>query len=103
MMESTRSELAHSEATELMRFKGIDYLELYVGNVYQAVHFYRTALGFIPIAFSSFETGERDRTSFILQQGDIRLILTSANVPDSAIADHVKLHGDGVKDIVFAV
>jgi 4-hydroxyphenylpyruvate dioxygenase len=87
----------------MWEIKGIDYVEFYVGNASQAAHFYRLAFGFAPVALSTLETGERERTSFALEQNDIRLILTSALSPESPVAEHVKLHGDSVKDIAFAV
>ena len=83
--------------------KGFAYIELYVGNARQAAHFYRTALGFKPVAHSGLETGVRDRASIVVQQHDIKLILTSALTPESSVAEHVKLHGDDVKDIAFRV
>ena len=87
----------------MLQIKNIDYVEFYVGNASQAAHFYRMAFGFTPIAFSSLETGERDRTSFVLQQNNITLIFTSALSPDSPVAEHVRVHGDSVKDIAFNV
>jgi len=87
----------------MLEIKNIDYVEFYVGNASQAAHFYRMAFGFTPIAFSSLETGERDRTSFVLQQNNITLIFTSALLPDSSVAEHVRVHGDSVKDIAFNV
>jgi 4-hydroxyphenylpyruvate dioxygenase len=87
----------------MLQIKDIDYVEFYVGNASQATHFYRMAFGFTPIAFSSLETGERDRTSFVLQQNNITLIFTSALLPDSPVAEHVRVHGDSVKDIAFNV
>ncbi len=45
----------------------------------------------------------RDRTSFLLEQGKNRFLLTTALLPDSAIGDHVRRHGDGVKDIALWV
>src|SRR6185503_8101086 len=87
----------------MLQIRHIDYVEFYVGNASQAAHFYRMAFGFTPIAFSSLETGERDRTSFVLQQNDITLIFTSALLPDSPLAEHVRVHGDSVKDIAFDV
>ncbi len=86
-----------------MSFKGFDYIEFYVGNAYQAAHFYRTAFGFLPVAYAGLETGERDRVSYLMEQGQIRLILTAATSPESQVAEHVRLHGDSVKDIAFAV
>lgn len=83
--------------------KDIDYIEFYVGNAYQATHFYRSAFGFTPIAYTGLEKGVRDRVSFVVKQGNIRLMLTTALGPNSPIGDHVNLHGDGVKDIAFTV
>ena len=87
----------------MLQIKNIDYVEFYVGNASQAAHFYRMAFGFTPVAFSSLETGERDHTSFVLQQNNITLIFTSALLPDSPVAEHVRVHGDSVKDIAFNV
>src|SRR5262245_43131142 len=87
----------------MLQINNIDYVEFYVGNASQAAHFYRMAFGFTPIAFSSLETGERDRTSFVLQQNNITLVFTSALSPDSPVAEHVRVHGDSVKDIAFDV
>ena len=86
-----------------MKVHGIEYVELYVGNAHQSAHYYRTAFGFRPVAFSALETGEREKTSVMMQQGNIRMILTSALTPDNPIAEHVLNHGDSVKDIAFSV
>ena len=91
------------EAADLLRLNGIDYIELYVGNARQAAHFYRTAFGFKPVAYAGMETGVRDRASYVLEQRKIRLVLTAPLGPDGEIAEHVRLHGDGVKDIAFNV
>jgi 4-hydroxyphenylpyruvate dioxygenase len=87
----------------MLQIKNIDYVEFYVGNALQAAHFYRMAFGFTPIAFSSLETGARDRTSFVLQQNNITLVFTSALMPGSPVAEHVRVHGDSIKDIAFNV
>jgi 4-hydroxyphenylpyruvate dioxygenase len=81
---------------------GVDYIQFLVGNAKQAAHFYR-ALGFTPIAFMGLETGSRDRVSWCVQQGDVRLVFTGALGPDSPIAEHIKHHGDGVRDVAFTV
>lgn len=86
-----------------IQLDGIDHVELYVGNAYQAAHFYRTMFGFRPVARAGLETGVRDRLSIALEQGDIRLVLTSGLDPDSPITRHTALHGDGVKDVAFRV
>lgn len=86
-----------------LRLDGIDHVEMYVGNAYQAAHFYRALFGFRPVARAGLETGMRDRLSIVMEQGDVRLVLTSGLEPDSAISRHVALHGDGVKDVAFRV
>ncbi|HYY78282.1 MAG TPA: 4-hydroxyphenylpyruvate dioxygenase [Actinomycetes bacterium] len=82
---------------------GIDHVELWVGNAKQAAHFYRTAYGFSPVAYAGPETGVRDRASWVLEQGTVRLVLTTALRPDSEVAAHVARHGDGVHDVALAV
>ena len=84
-------------------FKGFDYLEFYVGNARQAAHYYRTAFGFTPIAYCGPETGVRDRVSIVVEQRDIRFVLTSALTSTSEIAAHFSRHDDGVKDIALTV
>jgi len=82
---------------------GIEYVEFYVGNAPQAAHFYRTALGFTPLAFKGLETGDRENASILMQQNNIRFVLTSPLHSESPVADHVLTHGDSVKDIAFSV
>jgi 4-hydroxyphenylpyruvate dioxygenase len=83
--------------------QGIDHIELYVGNAQQAAHFYCTAFGFSRIAYAGLETGLQDRASVVVEQGDIRLVLTSPLRPDGTVAEHVQLHGDGVRDVAIRV
>jgi len=88
---------------EFLPINGTDYVEFYVGNAKQAAHYYQTAFGFQPLAYAGLETGLTDRTSYVLQQGKIRFILTTAIIPDSPIGEHVKQHGDGVKVVALWV
>ena len=88
---------------DLLPIEGIDYVEEYVGNAKQASYFYQNGFGFTPVAYSGPETGVKDKTSYLLQQGDIRLLLTSALVPDHPISRFVLTHGDGVADIALRV
>lgn len=88
---------------DLLQIKGIDHVEFYVGNALQTAHFFRTALGFSPVAYAGLETGVPDRASYVLQQGSIQLVITGSTTGDSSIARHVTLHGDGVKDVAFQV
>jgi 4-hydroxyphenylpyruvate dioxygenase len=89
--------------TDFLPIKGMDHVELYVGNAKQAAHYYRTAFGFTNTAYSGLETGTRDRASYVLEQGKIRLIVSTALGPDHPISRHVHLHGDGVAVIAMAV
>jgi len=82
---------------------GIDFVELYVGNARQASLYYRAALGFRLVGYRGPETGCRDRASHVLTQGRVRLVLTAPLGPDGPIADHVRLHGDGVRDLALQV
>ncbi|MFZ5816358.1 MAG: 4-hydroxyphenylpyruvate dioxygenase [Bacillota bacterium] len=89
--------------TDFLPIQAIDYVEFYVGNAKQAAHYYRTAFGFTVKAYAGLETGVRDRASYMLEQGEIRFVVTGALSPDSPIAEHVRTHGDGVKDIALRV
>ena len=84
-------------------FRGIDHIEFYVGNAFASAYFFTHALGFRPLAEAGLETGLRDRQSFALEQGDIRLVFTNALAPDGPVAEHARVHGDGIRDVALAV
>ena len=86
-----------------LRLKSIHHVEFWVGNAKQAAYYYRQAFGFSQFAYAGLETGRRDATSYALQQGKARLVLTTPLDPDDPINDHVRRHGDGVRDIAFHV
>jgi 4-hydroxyphenylpyruvate dioxygenase len=88
---------------DYMPLNGVDHVELFVGNAKQAAYFYAHAYGFELVAYSGLETGVRDRASYVLRQGRIRLVLTGALHSDSPIAEHHRRHGDGVKVIALSV
>jgi 4-hydroxyphenylpyruvate dioxygenase len=83
--------------------QGIDYVEIYVGNAKQFAYFLSKAYGFQVVAYAGMETGIRDKASYVLEQGDCRLVVTGALASNHPIADYVKRHGDGVKEIAFTV
>lgn len=91
------------EPETFVDIQGVDHVELYVGNSRQAAYLFCTAFGFVPIAYAGLETGVRDRMSYVLAQGTARLVVTAPSDPYSSVAQHVHLHGDGVKDIAFQV
>jgi 4-hydroxyphenylpyruvate dioxygenase len=90
-------------AHDTFPINGTDYIEFYVGNAKQASLYYRAAFGYTLVGYQGPETGVRDRASYLLQQGKIRLVLTSALGPEGPIAEHVARHGDGVRDMAFWV
>jgi 4-hydroxyphenylpyruvate dioxygenase len=92
-----------SVAEDFLPLKGTDHIEFYVGNARQAAYFYRAAFGMSLVAYSGPETGRRDRASYVLQQGKVRFVLTTALRSDSEIAEHVHRHGDGVRAIALWV
>lgn len=91
------------QQVEQLPIEGIDYVELYVGNAKQATFYYQNAFGFQPVAYSGPETGVKDKVSYLLQQSDIRLLLTTGLVPDHPASRFVLTHGDGVADIALRV
>ena len=94
---------AYAEAQDFLPINGLDHVEFWVGNARQASNYYRALWGFTPVAYAGLETGIRDRSSYVLRQHDITLVVTAPLTPDGEIAEHVRFHGDGVHDIAFAV
>ncbi len=92
-----------AEPVDFLPIKKMDHIELYVGNAKQAAHYYRTAFGFANTAYSGLETKNRDRASYVMEQRNIRMVLSTSLNPDSAMARHAWLHGDGVAVIALEV
>ncbi|AVR44961.1 4-hydroxyphenylpyruvate dioxygenase [Christiangramia fulva] len=91
------------DAEDFLPILGTDFVELYVGNAKQAAFYYQHAWGFQPVAFSGMETGNKNSVSYVLQQGKIRLVLTSPLKPGGDINRHIDKHGDGVKFVALWV
>lgn len=100
---ATLAQTAPAVGTDFLPLKGTDHVEFYVGNARQAAYFYRAAFGMTLVAYAGPETGQRDRASYVLQQGKVRFVFTTALQPDSLIAAHVHKHGDGVRVIALWV
>jgi 4-hydroxyphenylpyruvate dioxygenase len=88
---------------DFMPLLGWDHVELWVGNAKQSAYFYERVLGFTRTAYAGPETGLRDRASYVLEQGEIRLVLTTALREEHEITRHYARHGDGVRDIALTV
>lgn len=97
------SSLIPEPSPDTFPINGTDHIEFYVGNAKQSALYYQAAFGFEWVAYLGPETGVRDRVSYVLKQDKIRLVLTSALLPDHEIARHVAQHGDGVKVLALWV
>ncbi len=102
-MATTQLTPTPAPTRDFMPLNGIDHLELWVGNAAQAAYYLTRAFGFRETARSGLETGVRDRTSHVLEQGRIRLVVTGTLRADTPIAAHHARHGDGVKAIALSV
>jgi 4-hydroxyphenylpyruvate dioxygenase len=86
-----------------LNIKRLHHVEFWVGNAKQAAFYYRKAFGFSQIAYRGLETGNRDVTSYVMQQNDAFLMLTTPFSDKGPVAEHICKHGDGVRDIAFEV
>ena len=94
---------ANGSTEDFLPLKRIDYVEFYVGNAKQSAIYYQYALGFTLTGYSGLETGNKEKASYLLEQGKIRFVLSSPLTDDNFIAEHHRKHGDGVRDIAFEV
>jgi 4-hydroxyphenylpyruvate dioxygenase len=83
--------------------KRFDHLELYVGNAKQAALFYSKCFGFANTAYCGLETNSREIASYVMEQGEIRLVLSTGLSPDHPISKSVYKHGDAVAIIGLEV
>ena len=97
------TQVRSSASEDFLPINGTDYVEFYVGNAKQAAHYYQSAFGFQLIAYRGPETGHRAACSYVLRQGKICFVLTTALKPDSDVASHVQRHGDSVRDVALWV
>jgi len=88
---------------DFLPLRGTDHVEFYIGNARQAAYYYRAAFGMSLVGYAGPETGQRDRASYVVQQGKIRFVLTTSLRPGCPIAEHVAKHGDGVRAIALEV
>jgi 4-hydroxyphenylpyruvate dioxygenase len=91
------------DGTNPLGLRSIHHVELWVGNARQAEYFYRNAMGFSRIAYAGLETGSRELTSYALRQGKANLVVSTPVGDDSSMHQHLRKHGDAVRDIAFHV
>lgn len=102
MAVTTRLAIPESRAHRV-ELLGVDHLEWWVGNARHAAHLFAAGFGFEIVGYAGPETGWRDRQSYVLEQGEIRFVVTSALDPGSEVAHHVRHHGDGVRAVAYRV
>lgn len=102
-MNSPVTEKIFAAEDDFLPIHGTDYIEMWVGNSRQAAHYFQTAFGFQPLAYAGLATGLKDRESYVVQQGKIRIVLTSPLHGGTEIGSHIDAHGDGVKVIALWV
>jgi 4-hydroxyphenylpyruvate dioxygenase len=103
MKTITATENKPTVQKDFLPLQGTDYVEFYVGNAKQAAHYYKSAFGFQSLAYAGPETGVKNKVSYALQQDKLVFVFTTSLRTGSPIADHVYLHGDGVKMLALRV
>jgi 4-hydroxyphenylpyruvate dioxygenase len=81
----------------------IDHIELTVANARAALYFYYHVMGFSPVAYRGPQTGDREVSSIVLQQGDIFIVLRSPLRPSHPLQAAITKHSDHVSSISFTV
>lgn len=97
------ADVQNQTTKEVFPVESFHHLELYVGNAKQAAYYFSKAFGFEIQSYRGLETGSRDRVSYVLKQGAIRLVVTGSLTDNTDVAAFVKLHGEGAKDIALKV
>lgn len=86
-----------------LKLRRIHHVEFWSGNAKQSSYYYRHAFGFSQVAYAGLETGQRDATSYVLTQGTVRFVITTPQHAEHPAAEHIRRHGDGVRDVAFEV
>lgn len=95
------NDIRHSR--DPLRFIDVDHVHFYVGNAKQAAFFYAFCFGFEIEQVADLTTGSRESASYLLTQGNIRLLLTCGLNADHPASQEVAHFGDGIKDVAFTV
>ena len=96
-MTNTTKQFA--DAQDFLELWGTDHVKSTWGT--NRCYYFKTAFGFQEVAYAGLETGVQDRTSYVLQQDKIRLVITPSMVKDSVST--LNEHGDGVKFVALWV
>lgn len=115
--QGSSSSPSSSSSTPLNQYRGYDHVQWYVGNAKQAASYYVTRFGFRALAYRGLETGCRVLASHVVGNGRVTFVLTSPLRSLDCVEGlgreerellrevhaHLSRHGDGVKDVAFAV
>ena len=93
----------NAAAGDPLALKRIDHIRVFVGNARQSAYFYRNAFGFDVVAYAGLETRVKHEAGYVLRQGNITFVLTSALSAGHPESQRLVNHGDGVMDIAFEV
>jgi 4-hydroxyphenylpyruvate dioxygenase len=86
-----------------LKLRRVHHVEFWVGNAKQAAFYYRKTFGFSQVAYRGLETGDRNLASYVLNQNKTTFVVSTPLHCDHAAAEHIKKHGDGVRDIALEV
>ncbi|RLS63416.1 MAG: 4-hydroxyphenylpyruvate dioxygenase [Planctomycetota bacterium] len=90
-------------STDPLQLIDVDHVRFYVGNAKQAAYYYASAFGFEVAQISDLTTGSRESATYLLTQGNIRLLIESSLTADGQAGREANLYGDGVKDLAMTV
>ena len=100
---SAQSAVDASQSQDPLQLIDVDHVRFYVGNAKQAAYFYAHTFGFQINQYADLTTGMREQASYLLTQGNIRIILSTGLDKDHEASQEVMKYGDGVKDVALAV
>lgn len=103
IMKQKSMDTLAAQMEDFFPVRDVDHLEFYVGNAKQSSYYLARAFGFKIVAYSGLETGNREKVSYVLVQKNMRFVVSGALSSENRIAEFVKTHGDGVKDVVLLV
>lgn len=103
MTQTKQAESCTTISRDPLQLIDVDHVHFYVGNAKQAAYFYAHCFGFQIEQVSDLTTGNRQEASYLLTQGNIRLLLTCALSSDHPANLEVARYGDGIRDIAFTV
>ncbi|AIE88099.1 4-hydroxyphenylpyruvate dioxygenase [Fimbriimonas ginsengisoli] len=81
----------------------VDHIRHYVNNARQSAYYYQNVFGFDITGYAGLETGRTEQVDYLLEQKDIRVVLSAPVRPGHPMAPLICEHGDFVQDIAFEV